>query len=74
MHTERRCGRCGLRTETPHEVVFNVNGHLHAESYCGRCWLILDGRPRGPYHFGDESFRDVDLPGLDQEPGPPLTS
>jgi hypothetical protein len=71
-HEKRRCGRCGLPAETAHEVVYNVNGRLHAEAYCGRCWLILDGRPRGPYTFGDQSFSDVDDARLDETPRPPV--
>lgn len=59
---DRRCARCGLLTETFHPVVFNVSGNLHEEEYCGRCWLILDGRPRGPFRVATSPAETSDAP------------
>ena len=56
------CARCGLPAESLHAVVYNVHGTYVTEKYCGRCWVILDGHPRGPYRRVDESFSDIEEP------------
>ncbi len=43
-------------------MVFNVSGNLHEEEYCGRCWLILDGRPRGPFRVATSPAETSDAP------------